>query len=229
MRKYLCMIVLSAALASCGDFFTFEEEPDEWTGVTMTATCDGACVMVGDTMPLTVKFEPRNPNDSPVFWMLNDTTGCARVVNDSLVAVSVGDPEVIAVGGSGRVSDTCKVSVIDRWDIKDFERMHPSDMVIYADVTLDGKQWDDKTQILGAFVRGTLAGVGVKREAYGITYTVLRIWALADQDVGTVTLRLYDRAAFRLHLAAESPEFDAYKTLGTLSALYPITFTSKSK
>ena len=97
-------------------------------------------------------------------------------------------------------------------------------MVIYADIKVDGEQWNDSTKIIGAFVRGELAGLAIKREAFGIRYAEMRIWALADHHVGRVEIRCYDRRKFHLYIFREEIEFSATRTLGTLSNLYPINF-----
>ena len=60
-------MALSMMLSSCGEFFNFEEDPDEWEGVTMHALNDSACIMVGDSLALQCEFLPINPNGSPVF------------------------------------------------------------------------------------------------------------------------------------------------------------------
>lgn len=223
MKKTLILIALAVGLAACGDFYTFNEEPDDWKDVTMRAQCDGAYVMVGDTMPLVVKFEPRKPNDYPVFWLSSDTVH-SRIISDSLVGRRAGNVDLVVFGGGGRLVDSCRVHVIERWEKADFHIQQPSDMVIYADVTVNGKPWDDKTQILGAFVGGELTGLAVPREAFGIPYAELRIWAPTNQGQGKIDLRCYDKKNFRLYVLRDDIEYDAYQTLGTLSNLYPIKF-----
>ncbi len=218
------MLTLTFGLSSCGDFYEFDAVADDWDSVQMHILCDSAYVMVGDSMPLTVEFVPPGlVNDSSVFWAVS-ATSCARLHRDTLVALSPGELAVTAMGGNGRLAGTCTVNVIDRWEVVDFSRLQPSDMVIYADISVDGEVWNDSTMIVGAFVRGELAGVAVKREAFGVAYAELRIWALADQDVGRVELRCYDRRRFRLLYLRQELEFSATHTLGTLSNLYTINF-----
>lgn len=227
-KIYSILIAMGLVLTSCGDFFEFNEEPDSWDGVTMSVPLDSAYIMQGDSLPLVADFTPHNPNGNPVYWMLKDTVS-GTLVGDTLLGVSPGVVRLTAIGGNGRLSEECTIFVIDRWNGERLNIDYPSDMVIYSDVSVDGKPWDPQTQTLGAFVRGQLAGLGVAHRAYGIDYVELRIWAGANDNIGTVTFRLFDRANHALLTSEENVEFQGYKTYGTLSALYPITFISSPK
>ncbi len=228
MKHLLWLMALCLVLASCGEYFEFEESPGAWDSVSMRVERDSAFIMEGDSMPLRVEFTPSNPNGSPVFWLSSDTA-LARIVNDTLVGVRTGDVQVRAVGGYGRLEDTCHVSVIEPWLMQDFSASHPHDMVVYARITVDGQPWDASACMVGAFVRGQLAGMAVPRSAFGIDYAEIRIWALATQDVGRVTFRCYVPRRYRLYVADERPEYSGTQALGTLSSLYPINFNSARK
>ena len=52
MKHLLWLISLCLLLTSCGDYFQFGEEPNDWEGVNMRITNESACIMVGDSMPL---------------------------------------------------------------------------------------------------------------------------------------------------------------------------------
>lgn len=224
MKNFFWLILLGLSLTSCGDFFQFQNEPEDWTGVTMKILNDSSCVMVGDSMPLAVKFAPDTISDGAVYWLLGDSS-FARLQNDTLLAVQPGQLELTAIGGGGRLSDKCKVNIIERWNSVEFNRMHPSDMVIYADIKVNGKPWDDSTMMVGAFVGGELTGMAIRREAFGISYAELRIWAPSTTGQGRIDLRCYDRLNFRLYILHDEIEYNAYQTLGTLSDLYSINFT----
>lgn len=218
----ICLIGLSS---SCGEFYTFDElAPVD--SVTMRVAQDTAYIMVGDTMALKVKFEPPRTDVQPVFWSENRTVNdtSAVILNDTITAVSAGEVEVVAYGLSGTVSDTCHVVVFDRWPDENFSAMQPSDMVIYGDITVGGEPWKPETQFVAAFARGTIIGYAVQKEAFGIKYALLRLWSLADENVGVVTFRCYDREKHMLYQAAQRPDFTALRALGTLSNLYQITF-----
>lgn len=222
MKQILWLSLLTLLLTSCGDFFTFDEGPDEWTGVTMTVMNDSSCVMVGDSMPLRTQFSPYNPNESTVFWMTGDPYAVIR--NDTLVAQLAGECNVVAIGGAGRLSDTCSVTVIDRWDTTDYSRTAPSDMVVYAKISVGGEEWNPDSMLVAAVVRGTVAGTAVRKHLFDTDYAVIRIWALADGNVGPVTFLCYDRRRFRLYRAEQKPDFVATQALGTLSNLYTLSF-----
>ena len=223
MKHLLWTLTASLLMISCGDFYQFGEEPDDWDGVSMRITNAESCVMVGDSMPLGIEFSDTSKIGSPVFWMLSDPN-IAILRNDTLRAHQPGVVDVMAIGGNGLLTDTCRVRVIERWEAGDFHRWHPSDMVIYADISIDGKPWDSSTMMIGAFVGGELTGLAVPREAFGIPYAELRIWAPTNQGQGKIDLRCYDRENFRLYVLRDDIEYDAYQTLGTLSNLYPIKF-----
>ena len=217
----LCTVIL---LSSCGDFYTFEEsEPaDE---VSMRVAQDTAYLMVGDTLPMKVHFSPQRSDSLPVFWYpVNGLDTCVRVLNDTLTALRTGEVDVVAVGESGRLTDTCHVVVIDRWTEQDFAHDQPSDMVMYAQITVGGHPWNPATQQVAAVVRGQVAGFAQQREAHGLSYALLRLWSIDDEAVGPVTLYCYDRQRHWLYRAAQQPDFTGLAALGTLSALYPINF-----
>lgn len=224
MKHLLWTLTASLLMISCGDFYQFGEEPDDWNGVSMRITNAESCVMVGDSMPLGIEFSDTSKIGSPVFWMLSDPN-IAKLHNDTLHAVYPGAVDIMAISRNGHLTDTCRVRVIDRWELQDFSMLHPSDMVIYADIRVDGEPWNDSTMIVGAFIGGELTGLAVRREAYGISYAELRIWAPTDQGQGRIDLRCYDRINFKLLLSQEDIEYNAYRTLGTLSNLYPLNFS----
>ncbi len=224
MKHFFWWILLGFSLASCGDYFQFEEKHEDWSSCTMKILNDSAYVMVGDSMPLSVRFAPDTIRDGAVYWQIGDTI-VAQLQNDTLLALQQGPLEITAIGGGGHLSDKCKVNIIDRWVSDGFNIKHPSDMVIYADIRVDGKAWNDSTMMVGAFVGGELTGMAVRREAFGIAYAELRIWAPSNLGQGSVDLRCYDRKNFRLHIFRDDIEYNAYQTLGTLSNLYTINFS----
>lgn len=226
--KYLLHIIslgIVAMLSACGEFFTFEDL-ELVDSVKMRVAQDTAYVMVGDTMALKVCFDPPRSENMPVFWEMNsfENDSSAVIMNDTITALIAGEVDVIAHGNSGAVSDTCHVVVFDRWIDQSFETLHPSDMVIYADITIGGKPWNTETQIIAAFARGSIIGFAEDKEAYGIRYALLRLWSVADENVGTISFWCYDRSKHMLYQADKRPEFSALSHLGTLSDLYLLNF-----
>lgn len=222
---HIIVIALAFSLGACGEFYTF----DDMQSVdieSMRVAQDTAYIMVGDTMALRVDFDPPTVENRPVYWHTNRSVNdsSAIIVNDTILALTAGELDVMATGGSGAVSDTCHVVVFDRWDEHNFEIEQPSDMVIYSNITVGGEPWKISAQQVAAFTRGTIIGYAVEREAHGIRYALLRLWSLADQNVGPVTFLCYDREKHLLYQAEQRPEFDALTALGTLSDLYQIKF-----
>lgn len=97
-------------------------------------------------------------------------------------------------------------------------------MVIYANITVDGLPLDTATQQVAAFVQDDFVGMAHMKSAHGIDYAELRLWSLADTDVGNVIFRCYDKRRHRLYTASQRPLFTALEAYGTLSNLYSITF-----
>ena len=228
MKYLLYLLAAMLALTSCGDFYVLGSEPDPWDGISMKVSRNTAVVMEGDSMPLKVEFSPTDPSVTAVYWYSLDMN-VATIKNDTMVATMSGDVGLVAISANGSLRDTCNVQVIERWNADRLEYSQPADMVIYADIQVDGQPWDDSTMMIAAFVREELAGMAVKRKAHGIEYTELRIWAVAEEDIGRVIFKCYDRRRFDLLLGEQEPEYDGFRTLGTISDLYSITFTSEAK
>lgn len=108
MKHLLWTLTASLLMISCGDFYQFGEEPDDWDGVSMRITNAESCVMVGDSMPLGIEFSDTSKIGSPVFWMLSDPN-IAKLHNDTLKAHQPGVVDVMAIGGNGHLTDTCRV------------------------------------------------------------------------------------------------------------------------
>ena len=126
--KYLIHTIaflLLLTTTACGDFFLFEDESDIWDGVSMRVLCDSTYVMEGDTMALNVAFTPMNPDDGSVYWLLPDTI-TAKVRDNKLIAKNAGELDLVAISNNGRISDTVRVTVFERWNT---ERLEYSNML----------------------------------------------------------------------------------------------------
>ena len=224
--KYLihtiALLLLLASATACGDFYVFEDEPDSWAGVTMRVLCDSNYVMEGDTMPLGVEFTPLNPDSGAVYWSIPDTL-TAKIRNNSLIAKRAGELQLVAISNNGRLQDTARVTVFEHWDTDSLEYSNINDMVVYANISILGEQWNPETQLVAAFIDGRVAGVAEAREDFGIKYARIRIWSYAEEHVGKVILQCYDRSRYRLY-SMPGFDFNVNPTLGTLSDLYPLNF-----
>lgn len=211
------------SLSSCGEYFVMGGEPDPWDGVTMSALCDGSCVMVGDSLPLRAQFTPTNPENTSVYWATEDS--CVFLMDDMAIARYVGYADIVGVSANGGLKDTCRVQTIDRWDDNGLQFNGIYDMVVYARITIDGQPWDPDKQVIGAFVDDKLAGMAHLRNAFDRDYVLFRIWG-NEQDYGrNILFFCYDRTIFRMYEADIRCEFTPESTLGTLSKLYTINFT----
>ncbi len=228
MKKLLIILAVIPMFVSCGDFFTFAPEADEWDGVTMKIDCGSSYLMKGDSIALTATFEPLKPNGSSIYWFTPDAE-YAKIQNDTLIALSEGEIQLTASAGAGKVADTCSVTVLERWEDPGFEKLYYADMVFYSDIDVAGNDYDEDNMIVGAFVNDKLRGIAVNRTAHGKNYTEIRVWADAETNQGYVTFKCYDRKNHRYYECDDNVAFDAYKTYGTLSKLYNITFTSSDK
>ncbi|MGN0068495.1 MAG: Ig domain-containing protein [Prevotella sp.] len=226
MKYLLYLLAAMLALTSCGDFYELGQEPDSWDGVSMKTLNDSSFVMIGDSMPLRVAFLPHTPQDSAIYWM-SSTPEKAMVKNDTLLANAEGIVKLVAISSNGQLTDTCAVRVIPRWNADGLNRYYPYDLVIYADIRINGQIWDDTKCMVGVFAFGNLIGLAEKHSDFGIDYAVLRIWANTMDIMKYATIECYDRENFTLYIFKKNVDFGGRYTLGTLSALYPIDFTEK--
>lgn len=226
--KHLLNIIaffVIAMLVSCGDFYTFESEYNMPDSTQMKVEQDTVYLMVGDSYGLSVNFSPDNISNTAVYWAhVNAEDSLVVIRNDSVFAKATGTSEIVALGDGGALRDTLSVIVIDRWYDIDLSHESRSDMVIYANITVDGEPFDTATQQVAAFVRNDFAGMAHVKTAHGIDYAELRLWSFADTDVGNVLFKCYDKRRHRLYIAPQRPPFTALEAYGTLSDLYNITF-----
>ena len=222
MRKKLCnmTLVLAAALltASCGEFF----EPSEATlPTTMTLSNHDVTVMEGDTCVIRPLFTPDSISNSAVFWMTLDQEVARFVSPDTLLAVYQGITEAVAIPVIDyRKTDTCRVTVIPRWQITaNFN--YPEDMVVYADIRVHGQPVNDD-MLIGAFCGDELRGVGQTIERQGVRYTLIRVWGPYAMSNETIVFRCYDRRRYTLEEFDEALDFDG-EAHGTLSNLFKLT------
>lgn len=211
-------------LSSCGDFYTFEETEAQPDSVSITVVQDTAYLMVGDTLPLRVNYTYGNATDNPVFWMplTEDTIICGVITNDSLTAIRVGEMDAVAVCSSVSMhTDTCHVIVLEPWLVDSITNSY-QDMIYYAHVTVDGREFDPSHMIVAAFNGPQIIGIGEMKEWSGIRYVQLRMFLDTDAVGGGVRVpiyvRCYDKATTMVYESDEDLYFDG-ETHGTLSNL----------
>lgn len=246
-RSIFGLAALTIGLASCGELFEVEEVPEQSVVADIAMERRTVDLMVGDRYALPATITPDSLIKKGVFWEVADTNIVS--INDGIItAKEPGETTVRVTAVAGLKSDTCHVRVIPRWEISpyDFAR----DMVVYADVTINGKKPDEGT-IVGAFCGDELRGVGQVRNSNGQQYVQIRIYSPilfgdditqddhpgsggvddieVDEDNPTeektieeISFKCYDHSLARLFTFAPKLNFDG-ETHGTLSKLFKLT------
>ena len=119
------------------------------------------------------------------------------------------------------------------------ENYYPFDMVVNADITVNGQPLKEGMQV-AAFVGTQIRGIGVQRKFFDVTYTELRIYSPLKPygpnenqhpletnaepiDPEEVVFRVYDRDSQTMYVSSETITFDGL-THGYPSNLYPLNF-----
>ena len=183
-HSILCLAVM-ALTTSCGEFW---EGGDPVTERDMTLGRESIDLMVGDRYQIPVLFDPEKlPNDG-VWWTTDNSDMATFDDNDAVVGLSEGTTTAYAMSVIERLEATCTVNVWPRWYAN--PNNYPYDMVIYANITVNGEPIDDDVYV-GAFISGELRGVAERLERKGHPYTVIRVWS--DTESGDVVFfRHYD-------------------------------------
>lgn len=172
------------ALTSCE---VMVDEPIE--AQLMKVDRDSVVLMMGDTCRLTLDFTPKEITNITAYWELIDSTGIINVLqNGSVIATQPGEADVRVVAANARLEDTIHVRVIEDW--RELYDTYPYDMLVYADVNVQGYHNDADGLRIAAFIDGELRGYGEVRTDYDVTYTLFRIWHKRPRS-GRVTFRYY--------------------------------------
>ena len=169
-------------LFGCGDFW---EASEPQSAGTMTLQRDTIDLMVGDSFKIPVVFSPDSLSNQTVWWSI-DGDEIIALHNDTVVAVEPGTTLVTATSVSDRLTSSCVVNIWPRW--YDILHKYPYDMVIYANITIDGEPLGDDVYV-GAFIGDELRGVAKKLEWNGHPYTLIRVWS--DDEINILRFRYY--------------------------------------
>lgn len=228
-RRYLSFIIfhlsLSAALVSCGDFWT-ADTANIADGRQMGLGRRVVTIVEGERYAIPVWFTPDTLYNPTVYWETEDDD-IAAFDNDTLIALTPGVTRAIATSTIDRLSDTCWVQVLPRPEV-DWGNF-PYEMMLYASVTIHGTPLTPANQdsvIIAAYVDRDLRGVGQLRQSHGIDYLQMRIGSYRQRG-DTVRLRCYYRGEARADWFPDAIVFDG-EALGTLSDLYPLVIDSSS-
>lgn len=174
-------------------------------------------IMKGDSCRINLIFNTE-ANIESAFWNSLNPTIAAVKNNGLLMAKEVGTTQVNVTTVQSHLKDSCRVQVINSWDDIPCST-YPHDMVVYADVRIDGKV-PNEDLVLVAMCDKELRGYGKVRTDRGITYTYIRIWSpnvYGDQ----ITFFCYDHTTVHLQQLPYTITFDG-ESHGTLSNLVPI-------
>lgn len=174
-------------------------------------------IMKGDSCRIDLIFNSEASVES-AFWKSNNPDIASVKSNGLLMAKEVGKTRIDVVSVQSHLEDSCTVHVINSWgDIPCTS--YPYDMVIYADVRIDGKL-PQEDLVLAAMCNGELRGYGVVTTSHGITYTVIRIWSPREYG-DEIEFFCYDHSTVHFQQLPYKITFDG-AAHGTLSNLIPI-------
>ena len=223
MKKLTTMLSLAfsvMSLVSCG-LIEMDEIPK--TVVDMHLDRDTVYAMVGDTLIIQPVFKPDTVTVSDIYWSTDNDT-ILHLDDNKFIAKNEGWTTVTAISVSHQVMDTCDVCVLSRWDL-DSIAVYPYETVFYADVTVDGQEFNPDDMFLGALIDDQLRGVGIMKEAHGIKYMQIRVGSEIYDSEGvieyTIKFCLYDRKTHTYRSFPDEVNFDC-EAHGTLSNLYSL-------
>lgn len=209
------LLLLSAlVMTSCDELLEMEFIKEVNT---MELSRKDIVIMKGDSCRIDLIFNSEASVES-AFWK-STNPGIAYIKsNGLLMAKEVGRTRIDVVSVQSHLEDTCAVNVINSWE--DIPcTAYPYDMVIYADVRIDGKL-PQEDLVLAAMCGEELRGYGVVRNAYGVTYTEIRIWSPREYG-DEIEFFCYDHSTVHFQQLPYKITFDG-AAHGSLSHLIPI-------
>jgi len=213
VKVFLPFYLFTFSLFSCGDYW---EAGDPKSAGTMTLARDTIDLMVGDSFKIPVTFSPDSLSNSEVWWDMDDEE-IVTFRNDTIVAMQQGSTRVTATSVSDRLTSSCIVNVWPRW--YDNPHRYPYDMVIYANITIDGEPIGDNV-FVGAFINNELRGVARTTELNGHRYTVIRVWS--ENYTSYIRFRHYDPLTATMVEHDFTTFFIAHDTFGTPANPYDL-------
>ncbi len=181
LLRIIRTVLLAAVMTSCGELFDIESVTDEDHPAKMELSRHEMTMMAGDETKLTVNFTPAelNDDDLPVYWMSADLDVVA-FKEGVMQAVGAGTTKVYASSVSVQLVDSCEVTVVGPWVVSG--RQFSREMMVYANVTVNGKPMTDDMEV-GAFCVDEqaeideLRGVGVALTAANHPYIAIRVYS----------------------------------------------------
>lgn len=222
--RSLCMMAATLLYVSCG---LIDMELGEGTqyAYDMTLEYDSIYVRIGDSVLIKPVFVPDSVSNSEVLYLSEDEN-VATIVNDTVVAMASGEVLVTAMSVLGGIADTCKVYVMEPWELNPMD--FANDMVVYATATVDGKPFDPETMLFAAFAGPEFRGMGELKEINGIRFLQFRIYGELDLETmgpnpyEMIRFGCYNKTDYSFRYMDQYLFFDG-ETHGTPSNLYELT------
>ena len=224
--RSLCMMAATLLYVSCG---LIDMELGEGTqyAYDMTLEYDSIYVRIGDSVLIKPVFVPDSVSNSEVLYLSEDEN-VATIVNDTVVAMASGEVLVTAMSVLGGIADTCKVYVMEPWEVNPLD--FANDMVVYATATVDGKPFDPETMDIAAFAGPEFRGMGELKEINGIRFLQFRIYGELDLETmgpnpfEMIHFGCYNKTDYSFRYMDQYLYFDG-ETHGSLSNLYQLTLS----
>ena len=175
IHKFVILLALALQVASCG-LLDWDVDSDGSIIVSsMRIKYDTVYVMIGDTVPLQMSFQPDTVNLKDIFIQSsNPNIVWVDTVRNRLEAVGTGWVMVKVESVSARLKDSCAVYVMPSWSVR--EEGYPYETVFYAHVTKDGYPVTSNL-LVAAFVGDECRGVAMPQSFHGVSLTLFRVGA----------------------------------------------------
>lgn len=210
----LLLLLSVLTMTSCDELLEMEFIKDVQS---MVLSRKEIVIMKGDSCRINLIFNTE-ANTESAFWKSKNPSVASVKSNGLLMAHEVGTTQINVVSVQSHLEDSCKVNVINSWE--DIPcTSYPYDMLIYADVRIDGKLPQDDL-VLAAMCGEELRGYGKVRTAYGVTYTEIRVWSPKKYG-DEIEFYCYDHSTVHFQKLPYKITFDG-AAHGTLSNLIPI-------
>lgn len=214
------LFLLPFLTASCG---LMEMENEEVIAMELHLDRDTLWIMVGDEFTLQPSFKPDSVSIPSVTWTTS-SSDVLSIVDGVFHGTREGWAQVNARSIAADIEDSCMVCVMRRWE--DTSKQFPYEMVVYASVTVNGKDFDPETMIVGAFVDGDMRGIGTLEKWKDNSYVRFRIGSdlryVDPEGISeTVNFRVYYKKELRYEEFPQTLDYDG-ETHGTLSNLFTL-------
>lgn len=153
-------MVTLVTVASCG-LVDYEFDENLQDSYSMHLNKDTVFIMQGDTFSLSPVYTPVLTNGD-VFWSVTDSI--LTMSDNDIIASSVGTTYVKAFSSVQNLKDSCYVCVMPKWEYSPYD--FQEEMIVNAQVMVNGRMFDPATMTVAAFVDDECRGVGVLKR-YG--------------------------------------------------------------